>query len=121
MNLSLLDQMPCNWFQQQTEYTCSVEGLPHSCLLSSLTTLQNQIFICDTGGIFLWGSAQSDISMVALFSFVFTPQFLVSLVGQRILKVDRESGVCSNFQFSNFGVLGLPYWLKSPLETFYTM
>ncbi|KAK4263406.1 hypothetical protein QN277_028817 [Acacia crassicarpa] len=86
--LSLLDCLAYDWFQQQIEYTCSAEGLPHSGLLSSLTTLQNQVFICDT-------------------------------VGHRILKVDQESGVCSNFQFSNFGILGLPYWMTFPLETFY--
>ncbi|XP_028804603.1 uncharacterized protein LOC114759567 [Neltuma alba] len=85
---SLLDHLGYDGFQQQIEYTCFVEGLPHSGLLSSLTTLQNQIFICDT-------------------------------VGQRILKVDGESGVCSNFKFSNLGILGLPYWMTSPLETFY--
>ncbi|KAF7825724.1 Protein SUPPRESSOR OF QUENCHING 1, chloroplastic isoform A [Senna tora] len=88
--LSLLDQVPSDWLQQQTENTCPMEGLPHSGLLSSMATLQNQIFICDT-------------------------------VGQRILKVNRESGVCSNFTFSNLGILGLPYWLMSPLETFYAV
>ncbi|XP_054794189.1 uncharacterized protein LOC129299746 [Prosopis cineraria] len=86
--LSLLDHLAYDGFQQQIEYAYSVEGLPHSGLLSSLTTLQNQIFISDT-------------------------------VGQRILKVDRESGVCSKFQFSNLGILGLPCWLMPPSETFY--
>ncbi|XP_040994310.1 uncharacterized protein LOC121240843 isoform X2 [Juglans microcarpa x Juglans regia] len=42
-------------------------------------------------------------------------------VGQRILKIDRESGVFSNIEFSNFGILGLPYWLSSPLERVYTI
>ncbi|OIW01028.1 hypothetical protein TanjilG_14211 [Lupinus angustifolius] len=87
-NLSILDQIPRDWFRQQSNNPRLLEGLPHSDLLSSLTTLQHHIFICDT-------------------------------VGQRILKVDRESGVHSNFQLSNFGILGLPYWLNFPLETCY--
>ncbi|XP_042482662.1 uncharacterized protein LOC122063074 isoform X2 [Macadamia integrifolia] len=37
-------------------------------------------------------------------------------VGQRVLKLDRGSGIISNLQFSGFGVLGLPYWLSCPLE-----
>ncbi|XP_057997273.1 uncharacterized protein LOC110644114 isoform X2 [Hevea brasiliensis] len=37
-------------------------------------------------------------------------------VAQRVLKLDRESGVCSNFQFSNFGILGFPYWASFHLE-----
>ncbi|KAF8402079.1 hypothetical protein HHK36_013031 [Tetracentron sinense] len=37
-------------------------------------------------------------------------------VGQRVLKLGRESGVVSDFKLSNFGILGLPYWLPSPLE-----
>ncbi|KAG2380897.1 uncharacterized protein HKW66_Vig0202700 [Vigna angularis] len=45
--------------------------------------------------------------------------WLPTLVGQRILKVCGESGVCSNFRLSNLGILGLPYWLNFPLETFY--
>ncbi|XP_043721954.1 uncharacterized protein LOC122669282 isoform X3 [Telopea speciosissima] len=37
-------------------------------------------------------------------------------VCQRVLKLDRGSGIISNLQFSDFGVLGLPYWLSCPLE-----
>ncbi|KAK7290157.1 hypothetical protein RIF29_04381 [Crotalaria pallida] len=87
-NLSILDQIPCDLFQQQSNIVCLLEGLPHSDLLSSVTILQHHIFICDT-------------------------------VGQRILKVNRESRTSSNFQLSNLGILGLPYWLNSPLETVY--
>ncbi|XP_008776209.2 uncharacterized protein LOC103696382 isoform X2 [Phoenix dactylifera] len=36
--------------------------------------------------------------------------------GQRVLKFHRESQCISCFQFSNLGVLGLPYWLVCPLE-----
>ncbi|KAE9611094.1 hypothetical protein Lal_00016217 [Lupinus albus] len=89
-NLSILDQIPRDWFQRRSNNACLLDGLPNSDLLSSLTILQHHIFICDT-------------------------------VGQRILKVDRESGVHSNFQLSNFGILGLPYWLNFPPETCYAV
>ncbi|KAE8692169.1 putative Clavata3/esr-related 41 [Hibiscus syriacus] len=42
-------------------------------------------------------------------------------VGQGVLKLNRESGISSNFQFSNLGMLGLPYWLSFPLERFYAL
>ena len=38
------------------------------------------------------------------------------LAGQRVLKFHRESQCVSCFQFSNLGVLGLPYWLVCPIE-----
>lgn len=41
-------------------------------------------------------------------------------VGQRILKLNKNSGLVSNFQLSNFGILGLPYWLSSSLERVYS-
>ncbi|KAA8550640.1 hypothetical protein F0562_002324 [Nyssa sinensis] len=37
-------------------------------------------------------------------------------VGQRVLKFGRQSGSISSFRFSNFGILGLPYWVSSSLE-----
>lgn len=40
-------------------------------------------------------------------------------VGQGVIKLSRDSGICSNIQFSNIGILGLPYWLSYPLERFY--
>ncbi|KAL5798783.1 hypothetical protein ACOSQ2_003603 [Xanthoceras sorbifolium] len=46
---------------------------------------------------------------------------MCDMVGQRIKKLSRESGVCSNFQLSNFGILGLPYWLSFPLERVYAI
>ncbi|QHO34909.1 hypothetical protein HN51_028423 [Arachis hypogaea] len=87
-NLSILDQVPSDWFKHQNQHACLLEGIPNSDLLASVTTLQNHVIICDT-------------------------------VGQRIMKVDRESMVFSDFKLSNLGILGLPYWLNSPLETFY--
>ncbi|XP_012575671.1 uncharacterized protein [Cicer arietinum] len=87
-NLSILDKIPCDQFQQKTNNICVLDDLPHSNRLSSLTTLQNHMFICDN-------------------------------VRQRILKVNIESGVSLDFQLSNLGLLGFPYWLNSPLEVFY--
>ncbi|XP_031278260.1 uncharacterized protein LOC116136740 isoform X2 [Pistacia vera] len=46
---------------------------------------------------------------------------MCDMVGQRMLKLSKESGVLSNFQFSNFGILGLPYWLSFPLERVYSV
>ncbi|XP_050364032.1 uncharacterized protein LOC126782770 isoform X2 [Argentina anserina] len=88
--VSLLKQMPDDWLQQQTNAVCSPKRLPYAGLISSLTTLQNHVILCD-------------------------------MVGQRILKLSEESGLCSTFQFSNFGILGLPYWLASPLERVYAI
>lgn len=128
--LSLLDHVAYDGFQHQIEYSCPVEGLPYYGFLSSLTTLQDQIFICDTGFLFIfpfwWGRGdffKISWSSVSFFFFkknvcIYSPISL-SPVGHRILRVDRESGVCSNLQFSNLGILGLPYWMAPPLETFY--
>lgn len=41
--------------------------------------------------------------------------------GQRVLKINKESGISSSFNFSNFGILGLPYWVASPLERVYSI
>ncbi|XP_052171268.1 uncharacterized protein LOC127787329 isoform X2 [Diospyros lotus] len=41
--------------------------------------------------------------------------------GQRVLKFRKESGSISSFHFSNFGILGLPYWISSPLERVYSV
>ncbi|KAK9055656.1 hypothetical protein SSX86_026741 [Deinandra increscens subsp. villosa] len=39
--------------------------------------------------------------------------------GQVVLKYNKKSKSMSTFDFSNFGVLGLPYWLISPMESAY--
>ncbi|KAF4370276.1 hypothetical protein G4B88_012960, partial [Cannabis sativa] len=47
----------------------------------------------------------------------FQDQIIMSdTVGQRVMKLSKDSQVASNFQFSNFGTLGLPYWLSPRLE-----
>ncbi|XP_059626157.1 uncharacterized protein LOC132269124 isoform X2 [Cornus florida] len=40
-------------------------------------------------------------------------------VCQTVLKFNRESGSISSFHLSNFGILGLPYWVSSSLERVY--
>ncbi|KAL3334132.1 hypothetical protein AABB24_030744 [Solanum stoloniferum] len=58
------------------------------------------------------------IPYVELISSVETfDQILIcDTVGQTLLKLNRNSGSISSFQFSNFGILGFPYWSSSPLE-----
>ncbi|KAH7864290.1 hypothetical protein Vadar_027896 [Vaccinium darrowii] len=46
---------------------------------------------------------------------------LCDTVGHRVLKLNRESGCISSFHFSNFGILGLPYWVPSSLEKVYAV
>ncbi|XP_057965996.1 uncharacterized protein LOC131156378 isoform X2 [Malania oleifera] len=42
-------------------------------------------------------------------------------VGHRVLSYSRESGISTNFQFSNFGILGLPYWFSFSLDNVHTV
>lgn len=59
------------------------------------------------------------IPYVELISSVetFQDQILIcDTVGQTVLKLNRNSGSISSFQFSNFEILGFPYWSSSPLE-----
>nr|VDC73126.1 unnamed protein product [Brassica rapa] len=46
---------------------------------------------------------------------------MTDTAGQRVLKLNRESGACSSIQFSNIGILGLPYWLSTPLERVFNL
>lgn len=39
--------------------------------------------------------------------------------GQVVLKYNKSSKSMKSFDFSNFGMLGLPYWLVSPMESSY--
>lgn len=115
-NLSILDKIPSDQFQQETNNVCVLDGLPHSVLLSSSTALQNHMFICDKGNPFLRASMFSCVDSILEITHSY---FFVSLVRQRILKIDIESGVSLDFQLSNLGLLGFPYWLNSPPEMFY--
>uniref|UniRef100_A0A1J3JBQ1 NHL repeat-containing protein 2 n=1 Tax=Noccaea caerulescens TaxID=107243 RepID=A0A1J3JBQ1_NOCCA len=46
---------------------------------------------------------------------------MTDIAGQRVLKLNRESGARSSIQFSNIGILGLPYWLSIPLERVFNL
>ncbi|KAK6164260.1 hypothetical protein DH2020_001124 [Rehmannia glutinosa] len=46
---------------------------------------------------------------------------LCDTVGQTVVKFSKESGSATSFRFTNFGILGLPYWLTSSLERVYTV
>lgn len=39
--------------------------------------------------------------------------------GQVVLKYNKKSQLMSSFEFSEFGILGLPYWVVSPMESTY--
>ncbi|GMH25872.1 hypothetical protein Nepgr_027715 [Nepenthes gracilis] len=58
-----------------------------------------------------------------LSSFIISGDQLVicDAVGQRVVTLDRETEVISSLHFSNFGVLGLPYWLSGSLEGAYAL
>lgn len=47
--VSLLKQMPCDGLPLQIDTSCSLEGFPYAGLISSLSTLENHIVICDIG------------------------------------------------------------------------
>lgn len=115
--VSILQQIPYDGLQAQIDTSCSPEGLPYAGLLSSLTILQNHVVICDTG-IGLFCDNYYNFFCEFIIYVVWSSHLILCVpqVGQRILKIDRGSGVASNIQFSNFGMLGLPYWLSSPLE-----
>ncbi|KAI8012820.1 hypothetical protein LOK49_LG05G01753 [Camellia lanceoleosa] len=67
-------------------------------------------------------SALGEITCAGLMSSIATFQdhiVVCDTVGQRVLKLSRESGFISSFHFSNLGILGLPYWVASSLERVY--
>ncbi|KAK3407568.1 uncharacterized protein LOC104430260 isoform X1 [Eucalyptus grandis] len=75
--------------------------------------LQHQS-LADVGEGLLYNDLISSITTLGKHTVLCDP------VGHRVLKLDRSSGEVSTFKLSNFGVLGLPYWLALPLERFYT-
>ncbi|KAL1211919.1 Protein SUPPRESSOR OF QUENCHING 1 [Cardamine amara subsp. amara] len=46
---------------------------------------------------------------------------MTDIACQRVLKLNGESGADSSIQFSNIGILGLPYWLSIPLERVFNL
>ncbi|XP_030532651.2 uncharacterized protein LOC115742487 isoform X2 [Rhodamnia argentea] len=75
--------------------------------------LQHQS-LADVGEGFLYTDLISSIATFGKHTILCDP------VGHRVLKLDRSSGEVSTFKLSNFGVLGLPYWLALRLERVYT-
>nr|GME10586.1 uncharacterized protein LOC109190975 isoform X1 [Ipomoea batatas] len=53
------------------------------------------------------------ISSIATFQ---DDHIICNTVGQEVLKFNIKSATLSTFQFSNFSILGLPYWFSFPLE-----
>ncbi|ESW06038.1 hypothetical protein PHAVU_010G014600 [Phaseolus vulgaris] len=95
-------------------------GQPIMKRLSIIDGIPSHLFQQETKyGFLLGGLPHSDLlsSLATLHNHI----FICDPVGQRILKVSGESGICSNFGFSNLGILGLPYWLNFPLETCYAV
>lgn len=117
--LAVLNKMPHDWLQQQVDSNFSLEGIPYAGLMSSLATFQDDIVICDTGTNFYWTNHLCIFMDISFFSSY--PLFIMSYthvceVAQRILRLNGESGDFTNLEFSNFGILGLPYWFSFPLE-----
>ncbi|KAE8692168.1 hypothetical protein F3Y22_tig00110858pilonHSYRG00168 [Hibiscus syriacus] len=55
---------------------------------------------------------------VAIFENLWVMDFASGAIKEGVKgssELNRESGISSNFQFSNLGMLGLPYWLSFPL------
>lgn len=87
---NILKQIPNDLLKQLMHTDCSLEGIPHADLISSIATFQDDLIICNT-------------------------------VGQEVLKFNSKSGTLSPFQFSNFSILGLPYWFSFPMERVYAI
>lgn len=83
--VALLKQMPHYWLQEQTKVVCSPELLPYAGLLSSFTTLQNHVILCDMG-TYLTGFSFPLQNEFVLY-FVYNTQLLIST--HVILKLDR--------------------------------
>lgn len=56
------------------------------------------------------------VSLTSSFTILDDDIIYSNAVGQAVLKLNRHSGAISNLHFSNFGVLGLPYWFNLSLE-----
>ncbi|XP_013638337.1 PREDICTED: uncharacterized protein LOC106343617 [Brassica oleracea var. oleracea] len=64
---------------------------------------------------------QPSAALLSSFSEFGDDIVMTDTAGQRVLKLNRESGACSSIQFSNIGILGLPYWLSIPLERVFNL
>ncbi|CAH8355176.1 unnamed protein product [Eruca vesicaria subsp. sativa] len=64
---------------------------------------------------------QPSAALLSSFSKFGDDIVMTDIAGQRVLKLNRESGACSSIKFSNIGILGLPYWLSTPLERVFNL
>ncbi|KAF8077446.1 hypothetical protein N665_1035s0008 [Sinapis alba] len=64
---------------------------------------------------------QPSATLLSSFSKFGDDIVMTDIAGQRVLKLNRGSGACSSIQFSNIGILGLPYWLSIPLERVFNL
>ncbi|XVF72196.1 hypothetical protein PTKIN_Ptkin12aG0100500 [Pterospermum kingtungense] len=113
--VSLFKRIPDYLLQQQTSNDLSLDGLPYACV----TTFQNHSRVTE---VLKFRGCVSFCLFYQMYSEVFNDYSFHNVnfqVGQGVLKLSRDSGTCSTFQFSNLRILGLPYWLCFPLERFY--
>ncbi|CAH2054710.1 unnamed protein product [Thlaspi arvense] len=64
---------------------------------------------------------QPNAALLSSFTKLGDDIVMTDIVGQRVLKLDRESGACSSLRFTNIGILGLPYWFSIPLERVFNL
>ena len=68
--VSLLKQMPHDWLQHQANVICSPKELPYAGFISSFTTLQNHLIICDMGTILVLIWKKENELCLQLFDYV---------------------------------------------------
>ncbi|XP_074317246.1 uncharacterized protein LOC141653394 isoform X2 [Silene latifolia] len=64
----------------------------------------------------LGGTQNSHFDFLSSFVTTGEDQLICDTVGQRVLMLNKQAEVASSVEFSNFGILGLPYWLSYSLE-----
>lgn len=91
------------------------QRIPYPGLISSVASLRHSIISCDAGR-----QAHHSIDLLRSRSLTSSNNLLCLLllreVGQRIFKYQMGSRGATSIQLSNFGVLGLPYWIPCPSE-----
>ncbi|XVF32224.1 hypothetical protein REPUB_Repub17cG0062800 [Reevesia pubescens] len=106
-----------------------VKGLPNTLELCRHLIMEKVSLLKKMPDYLLQQQTDNDLSLeglpyAGLISCVTTFQnhiIMCDTVGQGVLKLSRESGIGSRFQFSNLRMLGLPYWLTFRLERFYAV
>ncbi|KAH9607638.1 hypothetical protein KSS87_014160, partial [Heliosperma pusillum] len=64
----------------------------------------------------LVGNQNSHFDFLSSFVTTGEDQLVCDTVGQRVLMLNKEAEVALSVELSNFGILGLPYWLSYSLE-----